>query len=118
LPTDAGSEPAPSRPFRDRPVGRILILLLVLAVAFVAAKSCASRDTEIDSDEAIEIARQEIDYEPERVMVRFTPRGIESRPYWSVSLSVLDDDGRPEEVTVVLVDARTGDVEQIQRGNR
>jgi hypothetical protein len=51
-------------------------------------------------------------------MVRFTPRGFDSRPFWSVSLSMLDDDGRLEQVTVVLVDARTGDVEQVQRGRR
>jgi hypothetical protein len=118
LPSDAGSEPAPSRPLRDRPIVRVLVLLVVLALAFVATKSCASRDTNVDSDEAIEIARQEIDYEPERVMVRFTPRGFDSRPFWSVSLSKLDDDGRLEQVTVVLVNARTGDVEQVQRGRR
>jgi hypothetical protein len=115
LPTDAGSEPAPRRDLRDRPVGRILILLAVLAVAFVAVKSCASRDTEVDSAEAVEIAREEVDYEPERVMVRFTPRGIDSRPHWAVSLSVVDAAGNAERVTVVLVDARTGQVVEIDR---
>ncbi|MGH2990540.1 MAG: hypothetical protein ACRDMA_11885 [Solirubrobacterales bacterium] len=118
MPTDAGSEPEPSRSFRDRPLGRILILLAVLALAFVAVKSCASRDTEIDSDEALAIAREEVDYAPDRVMVRFTPRGFDSRPFWSVSLSTLDEDGLPEEITVVLVNARTGEVEQVQHGQR
>ncbi len=115
MPTDAGSEPAPSRGLRDRPLGRILLLILVLAVAFVASKSCASRDTEVDSDEAVEIARQEVDYEPERVMVRFTPRGIDSTPHWAVSLSLVDAAGNAERVTVVLVDARTGQVVEIDR---
>lgn len=94
------------------------MLLVVLAVAFVAAKSCASRDTEVDSDEAIAIARDEIDFEPDRVMVRFTPRGIESRPFWAVSLSTLDAYGQPDRVTVVLVDARTGEIEQIRDAGR
>lgn len=116
MPTDAGSEPAPSRrDLRDRPLGRILILLLVLAVAFVAARSCASRDTEIDADRAVEIATEEVDYEPERIMVRFTPRGAQSRPYWSVSLSTLDAAGNVEQVTVVLVNAQSGEVEDINR---
>jgi hypothetical protein len=115
LPTNAGSEPAPSRGLRDRPLGRILLLLAVLVVAFVASRSCASRDTEVDSDEAVEIAREEVDYEPERVMVRFTPRGIDSRPHWAVSFSVVDAAGNAERVTVVLVDARTGDVVEVDR---
>lgn len=118
MPTDAGSEPAPSRPFRDRPLGRVVILLVVLAIAFVAARTCASRDTDVDQDEAIAIARQEVDFEPERTMVRFTPRGVDSRPYWAVSLSLLDADGNPERITVVLVNARTGDVEEIRRQDR
>jgi hypothetical protein len=115
MPTAAGSEPAPSRPFRDRPLGRIVILAVVLAIAFVAAKSCASRDTEVGQDEAIEIARSEVDFEPERTMVRFTPRGVDSRPFWAVSFSLLDADGQPERITVVLVNARTGEIEEIRR---
>ena len=116
--TDAGSEPAPSRPFRDRPLGRILILAVVLVVALVAARTCASRDTDVSQDEAIEIAQREVDFEPERTMVRFTPRGIDSRPYWAVSLSLLDERGATERVTVVLVDAKTGDVAEIRRQDR
>jgi hypothetical protein len=114
-PTDAGSEPAPSRDLRDRPLGRILLLVVVLAVAFVALKSCASRDTEVESDEAVEIAREQVDYEPDRVMVRFTPRGIDSVPHWAVSLTVTDDAGNLEQVTVVVVDARNGEVVEIDR---
>jgi hypothetical protein len=118
MPTDAGSEPAPSRPFRDRPLGRIAILVVVLVVALLAARTCASRDTGIDQDEAIEIARQEVDFEPERTMVRFVPRGVDSRPFWAVSLSLLGDDGNPELITVVLVDGTTGEVEEIRRQDR
>lgn len=116
--TDAGSEREPSRPFRDRPLGRVVILLVVLVVALFAARTCASRDTDIGQDEAIEIARQEIDFDPERTMVRFTPRGVDSRPFWAVSFSLLDADDQPERITVVLVNARTGEVEEIRRQDR
>ncbi len=51
-------------------------------------------------------------------MVRFTPRGVNSRPYWAVSLSLLDAAGNPERITVVLVDAQTGDIEEIRRQER
>jgi hypothetical protein len=116
--TDAGSEPAPNRPFRDRPLGRIVILLVVLAVALLALKTCASRDTDVSQDEAIEIAREEIDFEPDRTMVRFLPRGVDSRPFWAVSFSLLDAAGNPERITVVLVDGTTGEVEEIRRQDR
>jgi hypothetical protein len=119
MPTDAvGSKPEPSRPFRDRPLGRIVILLVVLAIALLAARTCASRDSDISQDEAIEIAAQEIDFEPDRTMVRFTPRGVESRPFWAVSFSVLDANDQPERITVVLVNAVTGEVEEIRRQDR
>jgi hypothetical protein len=90
----------------------------VLAIAFVATKSCASRETDIGSDEAIEIARREIDFEPERTMVRFTPRGVQSRPFWAVSFSLLDATGNPDRITVVLVNAKTGEVVEIRRQGR
>ena len=118
MPTDAGTEPAPSRPFRDRPLGRIVILLVVLAVALFALKTCASRDSDISQEEAIEIAEREIDFESQRTMVRFLPRGVDSRPFWAVSLSELDADGNPERIVVVVVDATTGDVEEIRRQER
>ena len=51
-------------------------------------------------------------------MVRFTPRGIESRPFWAVSFSVLDANDQPERITVVLVNATTGEVEEIRRQDR
>jgi hypothetical protein len=117
--TDAdGSKPEPSRPFRDRRLGRIVILVVVLAIALLVAKSCASRETDVGQDEAIEIAREEIDFEPERTMVRFLPRGVDSRPFWAVSFSLLDTDGNPEYITVVVVNGTTGDVEEIRRGDR
>lgn len=90
-------------------------MVAVLVLAFVALKSCASRDTELESEDAIEIAREEVDWEPDRVLVRFIPRGVQSRPYWAVSLSTLDADGNVEQLAVVLVNARTGAVENVDR---
>ncbi len=88
----------------------------ILAVALLASRGCASRETDVSQEEAVEIARGEIDYEPERVMTRFLPRGVESRPSWAVSLATLHEDGSFERLTVVVVDGRTGDVVEIKRG--
>ena len=111
MPTGAGLR----RDLRDSALGRALLLLAILAVAFVAARGCASRDTEVSKEEAVEIAREEVDYEPERVMTRFVPRGARSRPNWAVSLSTVGAGGRLENVTVVVVDARDGEVVEIRK---
>ena len=66
-------------------------------------------------EEAIAIARQEIDFEPERVSVRFIPRGIPAQETWAVSLATIAVDGRLERVTVVVVDAETGEVVEVRR---
>ena len=113
MPTDVGKR----RDLRDSPLGKALLLLGVLAVAFVVGtRGCGSRDTDVSKEEAVEIARGEIDYEPDRVMTRFVPRGIQSRPSWAVSLATLREDGSFARVTVVLVDGRTGDVVDIKQG--
>jgi hypothetical protein len=42
-------------------------------------------------------------------------RGIQARSFWAVSLWTLDARGRFEKVTLVMVDARTGNVAQVNR---
>ena len=112
--TDAGSERG--RSLRDRPLFRVAVLALVLLLAFVASRSCASRDTEISQEEAVEIARDQIDYEPDRVGVRFLPQGFQSRPSWAVSLSTENAQGELTRVTVVVVDGETGEILEVREG--
>ena len=112
--TDAGSERG--RSLRDRPLFRVAALALVLLLAFVASRSCASRDTEISQEEAVEIARDQIDYEPDRVGVRFLPQGFQSRPSWAVSLSTENAQGELTRVTVVVVDGETGEILEVREG--
>jgi hypothetical protein len=107
-----------ARGLRDSPLGKAAILVAVLLAALLVARSCGSRESEISKEEAVEIARAEIDYEPDRVMTRFVPRGIDSRPSWAVSLSTVGEAGALDRITVVVVDGRTGQVVEtrVQRG--
>jgi len=106
---------APKRAFSDTAWGKAALLGFVLLLAVIAARSCASRDTEVTKEEAARIARKEVDFTPEREMTRFVPRGFQSRPTWAVSFSQLDDDGVIERVVVVVVDANDGHVIEIRR---
>lgn len=110
-PTDAPSR----RGLRDSGWGKVAALVLVLGLALLVARTCGStRPDEVSQEEAIEIARGEVDYEPDRVLVRLVRRGIPPRSFWAVSLQELEgsDIGR---LTVVVVDGQTGDVAEIRR---
>jgi hypothetical protein len=102
------------RALRESPWGKAAILVAILLAAFIASRSCASRETEVSRDEAIVIAREEIDYEPDCARARFIPRGFQSRPTWAVSLVTVGAGGMLERVAVVVVDGRTGDVLEIR----
>jgi len=93
-----------------------LILAAVLLVALLVAKTCGSTETKLGQDEAVAIARQAVTFEPNLVQVRFIKRGFQSRPYWAVSLSQRQPDGRLENVTVIVIDATTGDITEVRKG--
>jgi hypothetical protein len=125
LSTDAGkpaagdgrppAEPTARRGLRDRPLGRILLLALVLLAALAVARTCGSHGQEVSREEAIEIAKDEVDFTPcsERgcVVTRAVQRGIPTRLVWIVGLAEsLDENGRPIRFANFVVDARTGEI--------
>jgi hypothetical protein len=85
------------------------MLGVVLAAAFLAARSCADTTPEVTQDEAVEIAMGVATFEPGDHQVRYLRQGVGARPVWAVSL-YQGDPRRPIRVQVVLVDATTGEV--------
>lgn len=104
------TDTARPRDLRDNPLFRVAVIVVVLAVAALTVRSCGSGSRPISSERAVEIARQEVSFAPDRHQVRLLQRGIPSRSYWGVSFVRVGADGRPAEVEVFLVDAKTGDV--------
>ncbi len=72
-------------------------------------------DARVSQERAIAIAKRQIDYRPDRVQIRLVKRGFQSRPFWAVSLSTLDSNGQVDRASVVVVDARTGDVTEVRK---
>jgi hypothetical protein len=99
--------PQQRRDLRDSPLFRIAALLAVLFVAFLATKSCARQENKISQDEAVAIAREHVDFTPDRHQIRYLPQGIPPVYYWAVSLYTVKN-GHPVRVQVVLVNATTG----------
>ena len=110
--SDAGPKPA----LRDRPLGKALALLAVLVAAFLSARSCGSSEGAISKDEALEIAREEVSFEPDGIQVRNVAQGIPQRRIWAVSLYT-GEAISPERITVVQIDSETGEVLNV-RANR
>jgi hypothetical protein len=106
--TDAGN----GRGLRDRPLGRIAILVAVLTFAFLVARTCGSTQPDVSADEAVEIARAEIDFEAPEYQIRNVPRGFERRA-WIVDLYT-GAPRNPGRCTQVEIDAETGDVIRVR----
>jgi hypothetical protein len=87
------------------------MLLAVLLLAFIALKTCASRGDEISFEEAEAIAREQVDFEPDKVLVRGVQRGLDAQLFWAVSLSTENAAGVRVECATVLVNADTGESE-------
>jgi hypothetical protein len=87
------------------------MLLAVFLLAFIALQTCASHDEEISYQEAEAIAREQVDFEPTKVLVRGVQRGLDVQLFWAVSLSTENAQGVRVECATVLVNATNGDTE-------
>ena len=105
----SSADDTPKRAFRDRTIGRVAMLAVVLGAAFLATKGCAS-DGPVDYEEAIQIASSVQTFRPDDVQARFFRQGAPNpTPLWAVSFyqgSPLN----PTKVQVVTVNARTGEI--------
>jgi hypothetical protein len=91
----------------------------VLLLALLAARTCASADRNISAEEAVELAREEVSFEPcpeiQCAQRRFVQRGIPPRAFWGVVFAdEIDADGEPTRVESFLVDASTGEVTKVR----
>jgi hypothetical protein len=87
------------------------MVLAVLLLAFIALKTCASRDENVSFEEAEEIAKDQVDFDPDKVLVRGVQRGLDAHLYWAVSLSTENAAGVRVECATVLVDSETGETQ-------
>jgi hypothetical protein len=107
-PTDAGT----GRGLRDRPLARIAILIALLLVALLVARTCGSTQPDVSADEAEQIAREEIDFDAPNVQIRNVPRGFERRA-WIVDLYT-GTPTAPGRCRQVEIDAESGEVISIR----
>ena len=91
-------------------LGAVVVLALIALSGFFSAES----QTDLDKDEAVELATDQVDFEPGQVAVRLVRQGVGLDPVWAVSLSEPGTDN----VVVVRVDAVTGEVIEVRATTR
>ncbi len=93
-------------------VGAVLLLLVALSGVLQA-----DSDVAISSEQAIDIADDELDFESEQTAVKLVREGIGLEPVWAVSFSIPGTDGEEfESLLVVRIDATSGEILGISRG--
>ena len=99
---------------------RVAVVAGLLVLAFVVSRSCQQDQVRITEEQAIATAKRQVDFAPTRTQVRFLRQGLNSRPYWIVSLSIARRGNRDlnaqefAELAVVRVEANTGKVADVK----
>ena len=86
-----------------------MLLAAVLLLAYLVAQTCGSSEPQVSQEEAIEIAKGEIDFEPNEIQIRNVPRGIDDQRSWMVSLYT-GTPTDPQVCRIVEIEADSGDV--------
>jgi hypothetical protein len=98
---------------------RVGVIGCVLLLAFVASRTCQKSQIRITKDQAIATAERQVDFKPTREQVRLVRQGLNSKPFWAVSLSIpARRADRFRELAVVRVDANTGKVASVAQSQR
>lgn len=91
----------------------------LLVVAFFAARGCQDRGVQLTQEEAVVLAREQIDFEPTYTQIRLLRQGLNRKAYWFVSLSqpIGFDGDRPDlfrNLAVVQIDSTSGKVDSVK----
>jgi hypothetical protein len=71
---------------------------------------------QVSEERAVAIARPQVNFTPEGHNIRLVRQGIPPRAVWAISFWIKDRQGTPTQLTVVLVDASTGQIDSVRNG--
>jgi hypothetical protein len=89
---------------------RVLAFVGLLVLIVLVANSCQRSQVRFNQQQAIALARQQVDFEPTQTQIRLIRQGVQSRPIWAVSLSVPTGPEQFDRLAVVRIDANKGKV--------
>ena len=94
---------------------RVAFMVLLLAIGLILVKVLGRNTPSVSKSEAVAISRPRIDFVPQGHQIRFIRRGIPPRGSWIVSYFIRKQAGGYKRVTVVVVDATTGNLTEVRR---
>jgi hypothetical protein len=93
---------------------RVGVVVVILAAAFLVAQTCQKSQIRFNKEQAIATADRQVDFKPQRTQIRLLRRGLNSKPYWIVSLSTPGQRaGTFHNLAVIRIDANTGKVVEV-----
>lgn len=82
----------------------------------MVAQTCQKDQVRVSKEQAIQTARQQISFNPERTQVRLLRQGLNSKPFWIVSLSIPgEQEDTFRRLATVRIDANTGKVAEVNK---
>jgi hypothetical protein len=90
-------------------------MVALIAIGLLLTRVLDRSGARVSEERAVEIARPYAGFTPEGHNIRLVRRGIPPKPFWAVSFWIKDASGDPTRVTVVLVNADTGDVTEVRK---
>jgi hypothetical protein len=90
-------------------------MVALIAIGLLLTRVLDRSGARVSEERAVEVARPYAGFTPEGHNIRLVRRGIPPKPFWAVSFWIKDASGDPTRVTVVLVNADTGDVTEVRK---
>jgi hypothetical protein len=90
-------------------------MVALIAIGLLLTRVLDRSGARVSEERAVEVARPYAGFTPEGHNIRLVRRGIPPKPFWAVSFWIKDANGDPTRVTVVLVNADTGDVTEVRK---
>jgi hypothetical protein len=84
----------------------------------VVSQTCQKSQVRVTKETAIATATRQIDFNPTHTQIRLLRQGLNSKPFWIVSLSIPKPGAQTNqefsELALVRIDANTGKVVSVQ----
>ena len=99
---------------------RVAALLVLFGFTFFVVKACQDDQVRLTQEDAIALATEQVDFEPENTQIRLLRQGLDRRPVWVVSLSIPrgNEEGPDPDffkrLALVRIDANKGTVESVE----
>ena len=90
-------------------------MVALLALGLVLTRVLGRTTPKVSKDHAVAVARPNVDFKPQGYNIRLVRQGIPPRPVWAVSFWIRKAGGGFSRITLVLVDANSGQVMQVRR---